>query len=306
MCAQIFNFKFQKTSPTPSDKDNEELRQSKNLVMTDEVFNKLRDVIYNICGIYFTDSKKYLLEGRVQNRIVAKNLNSYLDYISLLTSISGRDELNDLFDAITINETYFFRAKQQFEIFEKNLIPEIIKAKKTNKIVTIWSAACSSGEEAYTLALIIKERLQPIYRDITFKIYATDISPQIIDQAKTGLYREYAIRNVPPNLLNKYFTKVGINYQISDDIKKMVNFSIINLYDSMAMRRMINIDIVFCCNILIYFDMASKQKVVSQLYDSLSPFGYFFIGYSESLHGISKSFKLVHYPKVMVYQKETT
>ena len=306
MCAQLFNFKFQKNSPTLSDKDNEELRQSKNLVMTDEVFNKLRDVIYNICGIYFTDSKKYLLEGRVQNRIVAKNLNSYLEYINLLTSISGRDELNELFDAITINETYFFRAEQQFEIFEKNLIPEIIKAKKTSKIVSIWSAASSSGEEAYTLALIIKERLQPLYRDITFKIYATDISPQIVEQAKAGLYREYAIRNIPPNLLQKYFTKVGTNYQISDDIKKMGQFNLIDLYDSIAMRRMINIDIIFCWKVLIYFDMASKQKVVSQLYDALTPGGYFFIGYSESLHGISKSFKLVHYPKVMVYQKEGT
>lgn len=304
MCAQLFNFKFQKTSPTLSDKDNEELRQSKNLVLTDEMFNKLREVIYNICGIYFTDTKKYLLEGRVQNRIIAKNLSSYQDYINLLTSFSGREELNELFDAITINETYFFRAEQQFEIFEKNLIPEIIKAKKTNKVVTIWSAASSSGEEAYTLALIIKERLQPLYRDITFKIFATDISPQIIDQARAGIYREYAVRNIPQNLIQKYFKKVGTNYELSDDIKRMVQFSQLNLYDTAGMRRMMNVDIVFCCNVLIYFDMASKQKVVSQIYDCMSPGGYLFIGYSESLHGISKSFKLVHYPKVMVYQKE--
>lgn len=305
MCALSFNFKFQKDANSDKNKRKELVSNQRNLILTDELFNQLRDTIYNICGIYFTDSKKYLLEGRILSRINVRKLNSFQEYLGLLNSFAGREELNDLFDAITINETYFFRAEQQFEVFEKNLIPEIIKAKRTNKVVNIWSAASSSGEEAYTLALIIKERLQPIYRDITFNIYATDISPQILEQARIGVYKEYAIRNIPTKMLEKYFVKVGNSYQISDDIKRMVKFSMLNLYDSVGMRKMTNIDVVFCCNVLIYFDIASKQKVVSQIYDSITPNGYFFIGYSESLHGISKSFKLIHYPKVMVYQKET-
>lgn len=301
--AQLFNFKFQNNNNNETNNSTKEFAKVP-IVMTDTIFSNLREIIYNICGIFFTDSKKYLLEGRVQSRITALKLNSFQDYIDLIKSSAGREELNSLFDAITINETYFFRAENQFEIFEKQLIPEIIKAKKTNKIVNIWSAACSSGEEPYTLAIIIKERLQNIYKDITFNIYATDISQQIIDQAKTGLYREYSIRNIPANLLTKYFTKVGTNYQISDEIKNMVSFKLLNLYDNVNMRKMINIDLIFCCNVLIYFDLASKQRVVKQLYNSLNPNAFLFIGYSESLHGISKEFKLVHYPKVMVYQKE--
>jgi len=302
--AQIFNFKFQSNNNNTETNNNSKEVAKAPIVMTEIIFINLRELIYNICGIFFTDSKKYLLEGRVQNRITALKLNSFQEYIDLIKSINGREELNNLFDAITINETYFFRAENQFEVFEKQLIPEIIKAKKTSKIVNIWSSACSSGEEPYTLAIIIKERLKHIYKDITFNIYATDISQQIIDQAKTGLYREYSIRNIPKELLTKYFTKVGTNYQISDEIKGMVTFKLLNLYDTVSMRKMINFDLIFCCNVLIYFDMASKQRVVKQLYSSLNPNAFLFIGYSESLHGISKEFKLVHYPKVMVYQKE--
>lgn len=302
--SQLFNFKFQKSNNNSEVNNSSKDTVKAPIVMTEEIFINLREIIYNICGIFFTDTKKYLLEGRVQNRISALKLNSFQDYIVLIKSLQGRDELNNLFDAITINETYFFRAENQFEVFEKQLIPEIIKAKKSSRIVNIWSSACSSGEEPYTLAIIIKERLKHIYKDITFNIYATDISQQIIDQAKEGLYREYSIRNIPKDLLEKYFTKVGSNYQISDEIKGMVNFKLLNLYDTVNMRKMINFDLIFCCNVLIYFDMASKQKVVKQLYDSLNPNAFLFIGYSESLHGISKDFKLVHYPKVMVYQKE--
>lgn len=310
MSNELFKFKFQQqgtSNPSTDSTSNfsNTFKESK-LVLSDETFIDLRNVIYKLCGIYYTDSKKYLLEGRIAKRIVERNLNTFEDYVRLLESSSARSELNLLFEAITINETFFFRAEYQFEAFEKILVPEILKVKGTQgkPVFRIWSAASSTGEEAYTLAIIILEKLKPLYPNVQFQILASDINNAVLENAKKGIYREYAIRNIAPNLLNKYFTKNGTNYLLNDDVKRLVKFMNINLYDSPAMSMIRGCDIIFCCNVLIYFDIPSKQKVISHLYDSLNPNGYLFIGYSESLHGISKAFKLVHLPKAMAYKKE--
>lgn len=275
-------------------------------ILSDATFRDLRDVVYNLCGIYYTESKKYLLEGRIAKRITARGLNTFEDYLSLLKSPQSRHEMNQLFEAITINETYFFRAEQQFEAFEKIIIPEIIKSKSQsgNPIIRIWSAASSTGEEAYTLAMILLEKVKPLYPNVQFQILGSDINNAVLETARKGIYKEYSVRNVPPNYLNKYFTKQGNTYLLSDEVKKIVKFMNLNLYDSVQMRSIINCDVIFCCNVLIYFDIPSKQQVVSFLYDSLNKGGYLFIGYSESLHGISKAFKLVHLPRAMAYKKE--
>ncbi len=275
-------------------------------ILSDATFRDLRDVVYSLCGIYYTESKKYLLEGRIAKRITARGLNSFEDYLSLLKSPQSRHEINQLFEAITINETYFFRAEQQFEAFEKIIIPEIIKFKSQsgNPIIRIWSAASSTGEEAYTLAMILLEKVKPLFPNVQFQILGSDINNAVLETARKGIYKEYSVRNVPPNYLNKYFTKQGNTYLLSEEVKKIVKFMNLNLYDSVQMRSIINCDVIFCCNVLIYFDIPSKQQVVSYLYDSLNKGGYLFIGYSESLHGISKAFKLVHLPRAMAYKKE--
>jgi chemotaxis protein methyltransferase CheR len=276
------------------------------LILSDSTFKELRDVIYSLCGIYYTESKKYLLEGRIAKRISSKSLNSFDDYLNLLKSPQSRHEINQLFEAITINETYFFRAEQQFDAFEKIITPELIKSKSNavNPIVRIWSAASSTGEEAYTIAMLILEKIKPLFPRVQFQILGSDINNAVLDTARKGIYKEYSIRNVPPAYLNKYFTKQGNQYLLNDEVKKMVKFLNLNLYDSVQMRSITNCDIIFCCNVLIYFDIPSKQQVVSYLYDSLNKGGYLFIGYSESLHGISKAFKLIHLPKAMAYKKE--
>lgn len=279
---------------------------SRALAMSDDTFNNLRDLIYKISGIYYTTSKKYLLEGRIAKRVSARGLDTFEDYIEYLKSPNNKDELKPLYDAITINETYFFRAEQQFEAFEKIIVPEIMELKQgiPAPIFRIWSAASSTGEEAYTLAIIILERLKPRFPHVTFQILASDINESVIEAARTGIYKEYAVRNIPPAYLNKYFTKQVNTYVLNDQVKRMVKFMNVNLYDSNQMRMITSCDVIFCCNVLIYFDIPSKQKVVSYLYNSLNKGGYLFIGYSESLHGISKAFKLVHLPKAMAYKKE--
>lgn len=274
--------------------------------LSDNTFNELRNFIYNQCGIYYTDSKKYLLEGRIAKRITSNKLTSFEDYLNFIKSPTGRNELNELFEVITINETYFFRAQQQFDAFETMIVPEILSTRQNlfNPVFRVWSAASSTGEEAYTLAILIAEKLKPLYPRVQFQILASDINNAVLEQARAGVFKEYSIRNVPPHLLKKYFKQQGTNYVISDEIKQMVKFMNINLYDQQQMRAVANCDVIFCCNVLIYFDIPSKQQVVSYLYNSLNKGGYLFIGYSESLHGVSKAFKLVHFPKAMAYQKE--
>jgi chemotaxis protein methyltransferase CheR len=310
MSSDLFKFNIgkPKTETTPATMPARQPLQTvpKALAMSDETFNNLRDLIYKISGIYYTTSKKYLLEGRIAKRVTARGFSSFEQYIEFLKSPSSKDELKPLYDAITINETYFFRAEQQFEAFEKIIVPEIMQLKQgiSSPIFRIWSAASSTGEEAYTLALIILERLKPKFPNVTFQILASDINESVVEAARTGIYKDYAVRNIPPAYLNKYFTKQANSFVLSDQVKRMVKFMNINLYDNNQMRMITSCDVIFCCNVLIYFDIPSKQKVVSYLYNSLNKGGYLFIGYSESLHGISKAFKLVHLPKAMAYKKE--
>jgi chemotaxis protein methyltransferase CheR len=275
--------------------------------LTDEGFKELRDIIYKTSGIYYSESKKYLLESRILKRIQSLKLNGLYDYVNFIKNPANKGELKNLFDAITINETYFFRAEQQFDALEKIIIPELIRNKsgQTNPVVIrIWSAACSTGEEPYTIAMIVLEKIKPIYPNVQFQILGSDISTQVLDVAKNGIYKEYSVRNMPENYLKKYFIAKDGLYYLKDDVKRLVRFSNINLFDSSQVRLVSNCDIIFCANVLIYFDIPAKQKVVSYLYDALNPGGYLFIGYSESLHGISKAFKLVHLPKAIAYKKE--
>lgn len=275
--------------------------------LTDEAFKELRDIIYKTSGIYYSESKKYLLESRILKRIQTLKLNSLYDYVNFIKNPANKGELKNLFDAITINETYFFRAEQQFEAVEKIIIPELIRNKSGQSgqiVIRIWSAACSTGEEPYTLAMIVLEKIKPIYPNVQFQILGSDISNQVLEIAKSGVYKEYSVRNMPDSYLKKYFITKDGYYYLKDEVKRLVRFSNINLFDASQVRLVSNCDIIFCANVLIYFDIPAKQKVVSLLYDALNPGGYLFIGYSESLHGISKAFKLVHLPKAIAYKKE--
>ncbi len=270
-------------------------------------FDEWRGFIYTLCGIYFQDNKKYLLESRLMKRMNYLNISSYEDYFNYVRFNPARNtELKYLYEVITINETFFFRNQPQLDALISTMLPPIIEEKRKqgkNKI-KIWSAASSSGEEAYSISIIINEFIKPKYPDIEFEIIGTDISQAMIDTAKKGIYREYSIRNTPPYYLKKYFSSDGTTFSVIDNIKKGVSFRILNLYDDLSMKGMINFDIIFCANVLIYFDLKSKIKVISHLYNSLYKGGYLFIGYSETLHGVSKAFKLVSFPKTIGYKKE--
>lgn len=274
------------------------------MVMNERMFEEYRQYIYKLTGILFTETKKYLLEGRIGKRLTVNNMKSFEQYLDFIKNpATAQTELPALYEAITINETYFFRSEQQVEAMEKILIPEILKKKVNPGVFKIWSAASSTGEEAYTMAMVINEKIKPMFPNTQFQIIGTDINNAVIDSARKAVYREYAVRNVPPPYMQKYFVKNGDFYHLSDTIRRMVQFNYLNLYDSPSMKQMQSFDVIFCCNVLIYFDLASKQQVVASLYDALNKGGYLFIGYSESLHGISKAFELVHLPRALAYQK---
>jgi len=275
------------------------------VAISDKDFEQLRDFIYNICGMYFHSTKKYFLESRITRRMEATGSKTYQDYYQLLKSLRGGEELKFLMDEITTNETYFFRNVPQLNALETKLLPELVEAK--NKMgfrkLRIWSAGSSSGEEAYTLSMILLEKRNTLLKDWIIEIIGTDINETVISQAKEGIYNAYSVRNIPDLYKRKYIREEGARFILSPDVKKFVTFNKLNLYDDSKMIFMKSFDFIFCANVLIYFDTASKSKVVQHFYNNLQPYGYFFVGQSESLHGVNDKFKTVHFPGGFTYKK---
>jgi chemotaxis protein methyltransferase CheR len=269
-----------------------------NVALSDAAFKQLRDFIYEKSGIYVADTKKYLVEKKLLARLEEKNLKTYEDYLSLLRFSGNGDELLKLYDAITTNETYFFREPQQLTVCVDTIIPQIMEQKKS-KDIRIWSAASSTGEEAYTLAMMLLEK-RCCSR---IEVLGSDISNEVIEAAKKAVYGSYSIRNIPPPYLAKYFKSNGWTHELDMSVKSLARFMNINLIDPAKMRTVQGMDLVFCRNVLIYFDDKAKQKVVSMLYDSLRPGGFLIIGSAESLHSVTRAFKPVVFNKVVAYQR---
>ena len=278
----------------------------KDLQISDEEFLQLRDFIYQVCGIFIAENRKYLVENRLSNRIKELNLKSYSEYYNFLRFDNSRkEELNRLFEVVTTNETSFFRNPPQLKVFQDYVLKEVIdECRKTGrKRLRIWSAGCSTGEEPYTLAIILYEVLKSEIRSWDIKITANDLSEAVLAAARRGIYNEYALRTTPPEIVSAYFTKDGNVYKIKPELKQLVSFGQINLSDKDQLRRVEKSQIVFCRNVIIYFDDDMKRKVISAFYDNLEPNGMLLIGHSESLHNISRAFKPEHHTGTIVYRK---
>ncbi len=275
--------------------------------LSDETFHALRRYISEHMGIYFQDKKKYLLEGRLAKRLRVLKLFGFEEYLHLLQYSQHREEEHAfLYDATTINETFFFRHEAQLEAIEKTLIPSFMAARQQDSRpkLRIWSSACSSGEEPYSIAMVLLQKTAKQFPSLSVEIVATDVSPGILAAAERGVYNRYAIRNLPNEYLTKYFVASGDQFVLNDEVKRMVRFQHLNLFDRNQIRWYRNFDIILCCNVLIYFDLGAKTQVVGDLYSSLNKGGHLFIGSSELLHGVSAAFKLVSLPKTVAYKKE--
>ena len=234
-------------------------------------------------------------------------ISNFEDYLKLLQHGQQKeDEFELLCNTITINETSFFRNEPQISAFQQRFADEVVETKRGFGIRTlrIWSAACSSGEEPYTLAILYLEHLKPKYPDLRVEIVGTDINTTVLDMARKAEYNQYAIRSMPELYVKKYFNHSNGLYQLRPEVKELVRFEYHNLIDREKMRHMTHFDFIFCANVLIYFDEKAKIQVVGDLYNSLNRGGYLFIGYSEMLHRISSAFKLVSIPKTTAYKKE--
>ena len=280
----------------------------KKIEMSHHSFYALRDMIYERSGIFFHDQKKYILENRLLRRIEDGGFDDFEKYIDFLRHDPLRDkEFSTLFDIVTTNETSFFRDANQLQAFESVVLPQIVKEaeEKGYKKLRIWSAPCSTGEEPYTLAMLLLNKF-PKIQDSGWdvEIHGSDISECVLNSARRGEDNDYSIRNVPPPYLDRYFTKNGNGkYNVRPEVRGMVRLSNINLFDNLKLRMFRGMNIVFCRNMLIYFDEAAKKRVIANIYDSLAPGGYLFIGHAESLFNISRAFKLVNINNILIYQK---
>ncbi len=270
-------------------------------------FTQLRDIIYELFGIFLNDNRKYLMENRFSARIHELRLKSFKEYIEYIKYDTNRNvELNKLADLITTNETSFFRDNPQLKVFTNDSLMEILDAKrKAGRLdLKIWSAGCSSGEEPYTLSIILHEVLKTELPKWRIQITASDISSSVIEKAKKGEYAKYALKTTEAAIAKKYFTEkeAGV-YQISPEIKRLVRFDKINLNDLTALKKVPKSDIIFCRNVIIYFDKEMKKRVLRAFYDNLVDNGHLFVGHSESLHTITNTFKAKHHAGAISYRK---
>jgi chemotaxis protein methyltransferase CheR len=276
-----------------------------NIDLSIEDFIKLRDFLYQKVGIFFEEKKIYFLKKRLQMRMEELNLEEPSLYIRLLkfNDPAGK-ELQEIVNLITTNETYFFREFEHLRVFAEECIPYISTMKKDfDKTIKIWSAGCSTGEEPYTLAIILMEILDN-YKSWNLLIKATDIDVGVLEKAVIGKYDARAIKDVPKEYLEKYFTLDEGSYFISPEVKSLVEFGHLNLMDKTKMRLEMDYDFIFCKNVLIYFNDSSRKEVVDQFYCSLNKNGFIFLGHAESVGRISTAFTLKKMGGSLVYSKE--
>jgi len=278
----------------------------KEIKVSDEEFRQLRDFIYTQCGIFIGENRKYLIENRLAARIKELNLKSYSEYYNFLRfDPNKRAELTKLFEVVTTNETSFYRNPPQLQIFQDVVLKSVTDdlRKLNQKKLRIWSAGCSTGEEPYTIAIIIHELLKQEALTWDIKITANDLSEAVLASARRGVYSEYALRTTPKEIITKYFTKEDSSYKLDLKLKRLVSFGQINLNDKTQLARVERSHIVFCRNVIIYFDDDMKRRVINAFYDNLLPGGALLIGHSESLHNISRAFKPEHHKGTIVYRK---
>ncbi|MFP4110759.1 MAG: CheR family methyltransferase [Desulfonatronovibrio sp.] len=274
--------------------------------LSDKEFNDLRDLIYKVAGIDIPKQRRYLLENRLRGRLNELNLKNFSEYYQYLRhGADKRNELEYFCEKMTTNETSFFRDPKQLGVFRVYVLIPLLEQLKTmgRKRLHIWSAGCSSGEEAYTLGIMLHEILKASLVSWNIRITANDISSTMLDKARQGLYNEYSLRNTPKEVVDNYFSKEPGGYRINPKIQELIKFEKINLNDSAAIRRIPRSEIVFCRNVIIYFDEAMKKKVINSFYDNLIPKGFLVMGHSESLHSVTRVFNPIRKPGGIVYQK---
>lgn len=266
-------------------------------------FQKFREFFYRKTGILFDDNKRYFVDKRLIERIEETQSDSFRNYFTTLRFQSSGDELQKLTNLMTVNETYFFREDYQFKCLVDSLLPEICKRKPQGSRIRIWSIPSSSGEEPYSIAIFLLEHWPDIDKwDV--ELVSSDIDTDILTKARLGKYSPRSVQHLPSSILNNYFEKKSDGeYQICSDLRDSVEFTRVNLSEPADTRAYRGFDVVFCRNLLIYFDDLSRRKAAEVFFDALNPGGYVCLGHSESMSRITSLFKVKKFPDAIVYQK---
>lgn len=267
------------------------------VVLTDADFELFSKIIYKESGISFSDVNRSILDGRLKDCLKEKKLDTFQDYYKLV--LSNAEEMKYMLDSVTTNLTRFFRNQPHFDTLINYVIPKLIEKKRKagQNNIKIWSAGCSTGEEPYTIAMILKDILPA---GMTFSITASDISLKSILVGKQGFYATNRITGIPPDYLTRFFTKTDIGYQVTEELKKTINFDYHNLKNNSSIR---DADIIFCRNVLIYFDEASQLAAINLFWDAMGSQSYLFIGHSESLFGMDTKFEFLKTDWACLYRK---
>ena len=262
------------------------------LELPDDVFRLLRDQIYKRTGMWFADTSKYLLQKRLSPRARELNFDSFQKYFYFLQyDPRAESEFDQIYDLVTTNETYFFREPAQLTAFIDEIVPDILTRKPVKK-VRVWSAGCSSGEEPYSIAILLQEA--GWYDRAAFEIFASDINQQVLQKARRGQYRESAFRSTEATLRDRYFTREADgSWKIKDEVRNRVSFGRLNLYDEARVSLLGHLDIIFCRNVIIYFDKPTQRALFERMATLQKPGDFLFLGHSESLYRVSDRYELV-------------
>jgi chemotaxis protein methyltransferase CheR len=277
---------------------------TRDLELTDVEFRMFSDLFRECSGLHFGEDSRFLLEKRLVRRIRETDAGSFSAYHYMLRrDASGDQELANIIDDLTTNETYFFRERNQLRALLEEILPQLIALREAEREspLSIWSAGCSSGEEPYSIVMLAMEAGFEVGRNL--RVYASDISRRMLNKARRGVYRPASFRDTEPCLKEKYFTEKDGLWRISDEVKQHVAFTHLNLLDQGRISLLGTMDVILCRNVIIYFDLETKRKVIRTFSEKLRAGGYLLLGHSESLVNVSNAFELAHLRNDLVYRR---
>jgi chemotaxis protein methyltransferase CheR len=282
--------------------DNSEGSASRPIRISPEDAQRFCEFLYRRTGISFTEGKRYFIDRRLEDRIVATGSLSFQSYFSLLRADADQ-EIEPLINSFTVNETYFYREDHQLRCMTSNLLGGIVARRPPGSTVRIWSIPCSTGEEPYSIALWLMENW-PQVDSYNIEIVGSDIDTRALRAAAEGMYGDRALMRLSRGIVDRYFKPVGDGkHEIDEGLRDSIQFTRANMIDTQDMARYRDFDLIFCRNVLIYFDDASRRQAAENLYDCLRPGGYICLGHSESMSRISPLFSVCRFPDAIVYQR---
>jgi chemotaxis protein methyltransferase CheR len=270
--------------------------------VSEEDLQRLCDFLYRRTGMVFNESKRYYIQRRLDDRMAATRASSFSAYFALLRAAQS-SEVEQFINAFTVNETYFYREDYQLQCLTNDLLRERVEGKPAGEAVRIWSAPCSTGEEPYSIAIWLLENW-PLVDDYNIEIVGSDIDTRVIEAARAGRFSKRALMRLEPALIERYFeSESEETWLILQDLRDSVRFTQCNLVESAETRGHGQFDVIFCRNMLIYFDDASRRMAADNLFETLAPGGFICLGHSESMSRISPLFEVRRFGDAIVYQR---